>query len=241
LLKALRTLSNAELPDTRPVNSRIRHRKMNKRMPNFRKQTRSFLRDLSRAAEWMMSRHVGEGHWWRSVVLTEKNPDTSKRPIFDDATAAKIFDEMISRGLLVKHAGNVDDSNVPIFFMKYDLEGWDKTISDGRPVYAWFLKAKRNWAFILLAFLLGCIVTTFESRVVGMLDNVLDAIVFTEASNNNQETPASLDKEEPESAVNAGRAERIRLDCVSAANHNLNRLLDKPCNGTALAIRKYLF
>jgi hypothetical protein len=26
----------------------------------------------------------------------------------------------------------------------------------------------------------------------------------------------------------AGQSQRIRLDCVSEANHNLNRLLDKP-------------
>jgi hypothetical protein len=34
-----------------------------------------------------------------------------------------------------------------------------------------------------------------------------------------------------------GFAERIRLDCESEANHNLNRLLDKP----GLSYRKYLF
>jgi hypothetical protein len=36
-------------------------------------------------------------------------------------------------------------------------------------------------------------------------------------------------------------AERIRIDCVSVANHNLIRLLDKPDVGTLLVIRKYLF
>jgi len=34
---------------------------------------------------------------------------------------------------------------------------------------------------------------------------------------------------------------RERLDCVNGANHNLNRLLDEPDNGTVLAVRKYLF
>ena len=36
--------------------------------------------------------------------------------------------------------------------------------------------------------------------------------------------------------------QRIRIDCVSVANHNLIRLLDKPDIGTQVAInRKYLF
>ena len=33
------------------------------------------------------------------------------------------------------------------------------------------------------------------------------------------------------------QSERIRLDCVSEANHNLNRLLDKPGGGLELTIK----
>ena len=42
-------------------------------------------------------------------------------------------------------------------------------------------------------------------------------------------------------AVFRNNAQRIRIDCVSVANHNLILLLDEPDIGTQLAIRKYLF
>ena len=37
------------------------------------------------------------------------------------------------------------------------------------------------------------------------------------------------------------QAQRIRIDRVSEANHDLIRLLNKPDIGTQLAIRNYLF
>ena len=71
-------------------------------MTSFRTQSKTFLRHLSRAAAWMMHRNAGKNHWWRSSVLTSANKDTDKRPIFDDATADEIFDELINRDLLVQ-------------------------------------------------------------------------------------------------------------------------------------------
>lgn len=146
-------------------------------MTTFRTQSKEFLRDLSRAAAWMMRRNVGQNHWWRSAVLTSSNPDTDKRPIFDQARADQVFDELIARSLLVERAGDVDGIGVPAYVMKHDIDGWDQAVADGRPVYAQWLKVKRTWLLILLIFLLGCVATTIENRIVGGIDSVIDNLV----------------------------------------------------------------
>jgi len=147
-------------------------------MTTFSTQSKEFLRDLSRAAAWMMRRSIGQKHWWRSAVLTSANPDTDKkRPIFDQARADQIFDELIARSLLVQRADDVDGTGVPTYTMKYDIDGWEQAVADGRPFYAQWLKVRRTWLLILLTFLLGCIVTTVENRVVGVLDVVIDRVV----------------------------------------------------------------
>jgi len=128
----------------------------------------------------MMRRSVGQDHWWRSKVLTSANTETNERPIFQDARADQVFDEMIARGLLVQRGDDVDGTGVPAYAMKYDIGGWDQAVADGRPLYARWLKVRRGWLLILLSFLLGCAVTTLENRVVDALDGVLDRIVGTE-------------------------------------------------------------
>jgi len=122
----------------------------------------------------MMRRNVGQDHWWRSTVLTAQNNDTDAPPIFEDERAAKIFEEFITRGLLVQRSAAVDGSGQPAYAMKYDIEGWDKAVSDGRPVYGLWLKVKRSWLLILITFLLGCVLTTVENRVVGFVDGLID-------------------------------------------------------------------
>jgi hypothetical protein len=125
----------------------------------------------------MMKRHVGEGHWWRWQVLTEKNPDPLRRPIFDDQTAQKIFAELKGRNLLVEFNVNVDGSGVPVYLMRYDIEGWDKAVAEGRPIYGTWLKVRRNWPMIVLAFILGCLLTSLENRSVGLIDKAIEIIV----------------------------------------------------------------
>ena len=133
-------------------------------MTDFHDRSRMFLRGVSRAAAWMMKRNVGEGHWWRWPVLTEKNPDNSKRPIFNDQAAKKIFDELKNRGLFAEIDIDVDGRKVNAYLMRYDIEGWDKAVSEGRPIYGTWLKFKRNWRLFLLIFLLGCLLTSLENR-----------------------------------------------------------------------------
>ena len=146
-------------------------------MTEFRNKSRSFLKSLAKAAAWMMRRHVGSEHWWQWQVLTKQNPDTDKRrPIFDDETAQAIFGELIERGLLVQRTGPVDASNMPAYTMRYDIEGWDKAVSDGRPFYAFLLKVKRTWILILVTLILGCVLTTIENRVVGFMDGFIDSV-----------------------------------------------------------------
>ena len=122
----------------------------------------------------MMHRNAGKNHWWRSSVLTSANKDTDKRPIFDDATADEIFDELINRDLLVQSGNDMDGSGVPAYTMKYDIDGWDKSVSDGRPIYAFLLKVKRSWLLISLTFIFGCVLTTLENRVVGFIDGLIE-------------------------------------------------------------------
>lgn len=158
-------------------------------MSNFRKVSKSVNRDVSRVASWMMKRNVtdrtqGELHYWRWQVLTKAgNPrDTSRRPTFNDRVAQDIFDELQRRDLLllIKDGnGNpvdVDGSGVPAYLMNYDLEGWDKAVSDGRPLYGAWLKIKRNWWLFGLMFLAGAVVTALENRTVGLIDKGIDFI-----------------------------------------------------------------
>lgn len=145
-------------------------------MTDFHGRSGSFLRAVSKAAAWMMKRNVGEEHWWRWQVLTAENPDPLKRPVFDDQTAQKIFEELIGRNLLVRFDREVDGSNLPSYVMRYDIEGWDKAVGEGRPIYGAWLKFRRNWLLILLAFILGCLLTSLENRTVGLLDQGIDGI-----------------------------------------------------------------
>ncbi|MGV2341085.1 MAG UNVERIFIED_CONTAM: hypothetical protein LVR18_46215 [Planctomycetaceae bacterium] len=99
-------------------------------MSDFRNRSKNALRNLSLAAEWMMGVNVGTDHWWRSTVLTDQNNDSdTSRPKFDASTAQEVFTELIKRGLLVER--EVDHSGVAAYAMKYDLDGWDKAVSDG--------------------------------------------------------------------------------------------------------------
>ncbi len=60
--------------------------------------------------------------------------------------------------------------------MRYDIEGWDKAVSEGRPIYGTWLKFKRNWRLFLVIFLLGCLLTSLENRTVGLIDKGIDVI-----------------------------------------------------------------
>jgi hypothetical protein len=149
-------------------------------MATFRAQSKEFLGDLSRAAAWMMRRSAGQNHWWRSSVLTTANGDTDKnRPVFDQARADQIFADLISRGLLIQRADDVDGMGLPSYTMKYDIDGWDQAVADGRQTYAIWLKVRRTWILILITFLLGCVVTTIENRISGLLDGLIDRVVGT--------------------------------------------------------------
>jgi HAMP domain-containing protein len=175
-------------------------------MSTFRKNTKQFLHDLSRAAAWMMRRNVGQDHWWRYTVLTAANSDPDKkRPIFDQARARQIFDELITRGLLVQRADDVDGSGAPAYAMKYDIGGWDQAVADGRPFYAQWLKVQRTWVLILLTFLLGCVLTTIENRVTGALDGMIDLVVGEE-------------KQEPNKAVDS-TATRVTPPAEQESSH----------------------
>jgi hypothetical protein len=124
----------------------------------------------------MMKRHVGDGHWWRWQVLTARNHDPLKRPIFDDQTAQKIFAELQDRNLLVEFSCQVDGSATPAYLMRYDLEGWDNAVAEGRPIYGTWIKFRRNWILFLLTFLSGCLLTSLENRTVGLIDKVIGAM-----------------------------------------------------------------
>ena len=145
-------------------------------MGDFQTRSREFLRTVSISAAWMMSRNVGRGHWWRWPVLTERNPDSS-RPIFDDRIAQDIFSELQRRELLEESTINVNGKTVLAFFMRYDIEGWDKAVSDGRPFYGRWLKFKRNWLLFLLAFVMGCLLTSIENQTVGFINRGLEVLL----------------------------------------------------------------
>lgn len=136
---------------------------------DFDARSKQFLASVSRAAEWMMERNVGEGHWWRWVVLTERNPDSSVRPIFDDQTAQRIFDELKRRDLLSEIPPPDGDARAPCYLMRYDREGWDGAVSNGRPIYGAWLKLRRNWKTNLAFFILGLAV----DRAVGLTEQAM--------------------------------------------------------------------
>ena len=58
--------------------------------------------------------------------------------------------------------------------MRYDIEGWDRAVSDGRPVRGTLAKIKRNWLQLLAAFILGCLVTSLQNRVVDLIDSLIE-------------------------------------------------------------------
>ncbi len=147
-------------------------------MTTFRTESKEFLRDLSRAAAWMMRRSVGQNHWWRSSVFTSANTDTDrKRPIFDQSRVDQIFTDLIARSLLVPLAEDVDGTGMPAYIMKYDIDGWDQAVAGGRPAYAQWLKVRRAWLIILITFVLGCVVTTVENRITGFFDGMIDCVI----------------------------------------------------------------
>lgn len=145
-------------------------------MAKFNHRSEAFLRDLSRASAWMIRRNVGETHWWRWQFLTDQNPDSSQRPVFDPMTAKGIFDELIRRGLLVESVTN-DATDLPAYVMRYDKEGWERAVSDGRPLRGAWFKFKQNWFYMILACIFGSILTLIESRTMGLIEAGLDAIV----------------------------------------------------------------
>lgn len=141
----------------------------------FRRRSRAFHRVVADAARWMMKRHVGMGHWWRWQVLTARNPDSSRRPILDDRTAQDVFSDLERRGLLVEVGRSVDGSDVPAYVMRYDLEGWDEAISAGRPVFGAWLKFRRTWAVLVVAFFLGVFLAIVENRTSGLIQGQIDS------------------------------------------------------------------
>jgi hypothetical protein len=132
-------------------------------MSVFRKQSQDFLKQVSRAAEWMLNRSVGpRAHWWKSWVLTSrhtKDPDRN-RPVFDDETAKRIFAELKRRGLLADENEDgkkflTDEPEYQVYLMQPNIKGWDDVIAEGRPVYGHWLRAKRAWPAMIAVFLLG--------------------------------------------------------------------------------------
>jgi hypothetical protein len=131
-------------------------------MTDFLKRSKEHSKNVSKAAAWMERRNAGPNHWWRYWVLTTMHVDDAdpSRPIFADYLAKQIFKELENRKLLIDEDENgnklsVDSSGEPAFLMKYDIEGWDKVISDGRPIYGYFRRLKRTWISLLLMFILG--------------------------------------------------------------------------------------
>ena len=143
-------------------------------MTDFHRRSRAFLKALSSAASWMMQRNVGDTHWWRWQVLTTENPDPQvDRPVFDDQTAQRIFEELKGRNLLVEFPGAVDGTALPAYLMRYDIDGWDQAVLEGRPVYGRWLKLRRNWPLMVLIFVL----TSLEDRTLGLVEKGVDFIL----------------------------------------------------------------
>lgn len=140
---------------------------------DFSDRSKEFLASVSRAAEWMMERNVGEGHWWRWIVLTKRNPDPLPRPVFDDHTAQRIFEELKRRELLSEIPPPDGDARAPSYLMRYDRDGWDKAVSDGRPIYGAWLRLRRNWKTNLVFLILGVAL----DRCVGLTERVVGSLV----------------------------------------------------------------
>jgi hypothetical protein len=145
-------------------------------MTGFDERSRAFSRAVADASAWMRRRNV-KGHWWRSQVLTTRNPDPTRRPIFEVDVAQEIFDELKRRELLYEISQDVDGSGKPAFVMRYDQKGWDEAISDGRRVYGAWLRFKRNWATLLLGFVLGCVAGSLQDRATGLINRKVDALL----------------------------------------------------------------
>ena len=146
-------------------------------MADFHQRSKSFLRDLSKAAAWMTKRNAGETHWWRWIVLTDRNRDPRSRPVFEDATAQHIFEDLARRDLLREVPQLHEEGAPPAYLMRYDLDGWDRAVSDGRPLVGLLLKLRRNWPSLVLVFLLGSILTVVENRMGGAIDLMLDWVL----------------------------------------------------------------
>lgn len=120
--------------------------------------------------------------------MTDQNTDPDKRrPKFDSSTAKEIFDELIKRGLLVER--KVDSTGVPAYIMNFDLDGWDKAVSDGRWLRGKCLTIKRNWVLIVVIFIGTCVITTIENRVVGFIDGCIDVVFPAKAKSEPNDAP----------------------------------------------------
>jgi hypothetical protein len=60
-----------------------------------------------------------------------------------------------------------------------ELGDYRKVVADGRPVYGFFLKVRRNWLVFLSLFLFGCVVTTIQNRTAVRFDKAIDSVVST--------------------------------------------------------------
>jgi hypothetical protein len=146
---------------------------MKARVPDFVERSKEFLSSVSMAAEWMMERNVGEGHWWRWIVLTKRNLDLSPRPVFDDHTSQRIFDELKRRELLSEIPSPDGDARAPSYLMRYDRDGWDRAVSDGRPIYGAWLKLRRNWRTNLVFLIIGVAL----DRSVGLIERFVGSLL----------------------------------------------------------------
>lgn len=145
-------------------------------MTGFDQRSRELSRAVADAAAWMRKREE-ENHWWRWQVLTKRNPDSSRRPIFEDRTAQQVFEELRTRELLYEISQDVDGSGLSAYVMRYDRKGWDAAISDGRPIRGFWLKFKRNWPVLVLGMALGFLGTVLEDRALGLVNRGIDALV----------------------------------------------------------------
>jgi hypothetical protein len=151
-------------------------------MTAFQEHSKSFLRDLSRVAEWMMRRNVGPNHWWRWPVLTAANNDTDPPPKFSDEMAIRMFQELERRNLIIaiKDAnGNpvdVDGTRQLAFLMNYNQEGWEKAVADGRPMRGLLRKVKQSWHLMLATLLLGIVGTALKDEATGLVKKGIESV-----------------------------------------------------------------
>ncbi|SIN88175.1 hypothetical protein SAMN05444166_1421 [Singulisphaera sp. GP187] len=141
-------------------------------MSKFDKGTKEFAKNVAHAAAWMERRYDGSKHWWKSWVLTERHtsdPDGG-RPVFDPEMAQAIFKNLNDRGLLAGEDINgdkfpTDEPGEPVFYINFDREGWDKAVSDGRPIYGRFRKLRRSWHILLLGIAIGLCIDTIKDMI----------------------------------------------------------------------------